>query len=951
MPPKKQPARPEPAPPTLFAFTFEGAPPAEYAVTRVAWTSDGHELVAALSDALYRDDEQKRGLPVRDLRLRLQVYDPGVLRVGHRLGIKVLKAGVQDYDILYTSAPPAQAAAAANRAVAEWVEEAVKKVKGLKPMQQKMAQNLRALALSKAGAVQTRADRVRVFAWQTNPATNTARRQHLTDFADLADYVASLLVGQVVFPAATPLRREISGDLHRGSTRLLTDPLEVPLGEEAPGRLSMGVTVRVATYPGRPQPVVIVSLEKRVWTSVPRGRFYGNDLSGYVFPASETRTFRFAIDSYKLTVGDDYRAIAAGYQDLPAGEDLTAAELARDGWQYRQSRVLVSAAPGRSGVPVVGRGPTAVDWQEAYEQLLGLLGSVGFAPWGGQLRRLKTGAKTVDNLLGKWKLELHPDPDATEQKPIDQALVAWTRQLHARLQPHYGETHRVLIAYQDGLDGDAARVEQSLARVLGSNGVRFTQAQLPADVHGPPVWGPNGERPPAPTKRAEAKQLSWRAWIATQKTLLADAEQPLPHSVIVLARRHYPEGKDDPISKQVGRVELITGFEGASVQYLLPSGKDGAQPTEAQKRKLGMRAINGWRDVALKSVGQMLDLAEVLAKMPSVRGKLPPVLLGAGIVRVNQTRQRKNKTSFIPYVTELDPLTGQCQATLLLRKAGSRMAAERTDMKPLKATLLELAGHGPSYLAEHDRAAVVEQERRQLTEKFLHDVLLERADIHKPREVVLLADSATLNGTWLWLADSRVDPANVQLHTDHLQQVLPNVTFVRLRRDHAPRAVLPTPLVRVAFRQADGSYSEPRPAAWGVDAKLYRLTDPDVGFPTYLSYGSRFFKAPRGVSSYRATAGGKEDALIPGPPYTKTWAMPKALEITVLQDPNRPAAFDPDELAYLVETLRWKFDHFGGWTTLPGPLHFATVLKQYVPDYELAEAEAQDKEQIEETED
>lgn len=951
MPSKKQATRPEVALPTLFAFTFEGAPPAEYQVTRVAWTSTGHDLVAALSNALYHDDEQKRSLPVRNLRLRTQVYDPGVLRVGHRLGIRVVKAGVPDYDILFTTTAPAQAAAAANRAVAEWVEEAVKKVKGLKPIPREMAKKLRALALSKEGAVQAQAARVRVFEWQTNPATNTALPRHPADFADLADYVASLLVGQKVFPKASPLRREIGSDLHRGSTRLLTDPVEVPMGAEAPCRLSLGLTVRVATYPGRPQPVVIVSVEKRVWTSAPNGRYNGNDLGGFVFPEGELRAFKFSVDHRTLAVEEDYHAIAAGYSDLPASEELTAMELARDGWQYRASRVLVSAAPGRHSDKVAGRGLTALDWQVAYEQMLGLLGAVGFTPWGGQLCRIHTKAKEVKSLIGEWAIELHPDPNAEEKKPKDKALAAWTRQLHERLRPYYNGTHQILIAYQDGLDQDAARVEQALTRILGADGVAVTQAMLPADVHGPQVWGPNGERPPAPLKRAETKQESWKRWIEAQRAVLAAAGQPLPHGIIVLARRSYPDGRDDTISKQVGRVALIKGFEGASVQYLLPSAKDATKPTAAQERKFGMRAVNGWRDLALKSVGRMLDLAEPLAKMPFVQaGNQPPVLLGAGIVRVNQTRQRRNKTSFIPYVTELDPLTGECQATLLLRENGSRSAAQPTPMQPLKATLLALARHGTSYLAEHDRADVVEKERRQLTEKFLHDVLLERSAFHQNREVVLLADSHTLSGIWQWLADSRINPANVQLHTDHLQRVLPNVTFVRLRRDHAPRAVLPTPLVRASFLQSDGSYSEPRPAAWGVDAKLYRLTDPSVGLPTYLSYGSRFFKAPRGVSAYRATASGKGGDITTGPPFTKTWAMPKALEITVLQDPDQQAAFDPNELAYLVETLRWKYDHFGGWTTLPGPLHFATVLKQYVPDYDLAEEEAQAKEG-EETED
>jgi hypothetical protein len=71
------------------------------------------------------------------------------------------------------------------------------------------------------------------------------------------------------------------------------------------------------------------------------------------------------------------------------------------------------------------------------------------------------------------------------------------------------------------------------------------------------------------------------------------------------------------------------------------------------------------------------------------------------------------------------------------------------------------------------------------------------------------------------------------------------------------------------------------------------------------------------------------------------------VEITVLQDPQQVPRFTPDELATLVETLRGAYNHFGGWTTMPGPLHFASFLKEYVPDYELAEAEADARQEVE----
>lgn len=938
------------APPTLLAFSFESLTPATYRVTRVAWSLEAYQIVAGLREALRSPAYDKpKELPIKDLRLRTQVYDPGVVRVNARLGIGHLLAEGDALNMLFTTSAPAEASEHANRAVAHWVDEAVKKIRGLKPMDARIAQGLRTLALNQQ-AIVTQADKVKVFQWATNEATNATLPQTATGFADLADYVAAQLVGKVIFPAAGPLRREIGSTLDKGYARLLTDPEVVPMGTEAPCSISLGLTITVATYPGRPLPVILLNMGKRVWTTGPKGRFFGNDLGGFVLPVGEDRAFKFSIDSHRLTLDDDYRAIAAGYPDLPAGDQLTAADLVRTGGNNPGSRVVVAAAPGRSAEKVAGRGVTDLDRQLAFERLTELLAPQGFTPWGGYLQRIETGAKTLNGLVGKWDVAHHTGTD--EEKAKDQVLQEWTRELHAGLNQFYDGTHRILVAYQTGLHDDAARVEATLTKVLGPKGVVVTRVLLPDHVHGPRAWGPDGEKPAPPEERGKAKAAIWTLWIAGQVKQLTTKKQDLPHGIIVLARRNYGAGQyDDAISKQVGRVALIKGFAGANVQYLLPSAAAGATPSAAQLSKFQMRVLNGWRDLALKSVGRMPILPSRLVKrMPFMQqGNQPPVLLGAGIVRVNKTRERKNKTSFIPYVIELDPVSGECQATLLLRAAGSKQPVQPVSMRPLKQAVLALATHGPSYLAEHSSPQKVLVERQQLTEAFLHDVLLSRSKHHQGREIVLLADTSTLNGIWRWLADAQVNPADVRLHgLTEFQKALPNVTFVRLRHNHSPKALLPTEHVKVSFDQPDGTRSEPRLSARWADAKLYRLTDPSVGLPTYLSYGSRMFQPVRSASSYRPTHSVKGGKETPTAPFTKTWATPNPLEITVLQDPSQPARFQPDELAFLVETLRSSYDHFGGWTTLPGPLHFASVLKEYVPDYVMAEEEAAAKEEAKE---
>ncbi|UOQ83241.1 RNaseH domain-containing protein [Hymenobacter sp. 5414T-23] len=528
--------------------------------------------------------------------------------------------------------------------------------------------------------------------------------------------------------------------------------------------------------------------------------------------------------------------------------------------------------------------------------------------------------------------------------------VKWVSEMHENLREHYGGQHQLLLAYQDGLLPDARLAEETIIKVLGADAVAMQMEMLPEGVHGS-KWPSNGEKPRPPLQRAEQRLAGWEPWLAEIRQRYQATGRPLPHGVLIIARKKYAGGIDDPISKQVARVALIQGLQGAVVQYLLPiTEKNGVAASEKDSQEFQMRLLNAWRDLTLKSVGGMHHLAERLkASMPTVRanGQLP-VLLGAGIIRVNKSRSKGNTTSFIPYIVEMDPANGQCQATMLLKKLGPANPARRVPMQPLRAAVRELAAHGPSYLAEKGAAPQVLRERQQLTEQFLYDSLLERSTHYADREVILLADMSTMNSIWTWLADANVNPADMRLHQrTKFQEALPNVTLVRIRPGHAPKALLPTPNVNVVFAQPDGSLSQPRPSATWCDAKLYRLTDTSPGLPTYFSYGSRLFKAVRSLSSYRPTVSIKTAGTKQNAPFTKSWATPNAVEITVMQDPKQVPRFTPDELATLVETLRGAYNHFGGWTTMPGPLHFASFLKEYVPDYELAETEADARQEVE----
>jgi hypothetical protein len=68
------------------------------------------------------------------------------------------------------------------------------------------------------------------------------------------------------------------------------------------------------------------------------------------------------------------------------------------------------------------------------------------------------------------------------------------------------------------------------------------------------------------------------------------------------------------------------------------------------------------------------------------------------------------------------------------------------------------------------------------------------------------------------------------------------------------------------------------------------------------------------------------------PPFLSQWPTPNPLEIVVtLRQPQD----DPDCIASFVESLRYSFGHYSEWTTLPAPLFFERVVRDYISEFAL----------------
>ena len=74
------------------------------------------------------------------------------------------------------------------------------------------------------------------------------------------------------------------------------------------------------------------------------------------------------------------------------------------------------------------------------------------------------------------------------------------------------------------------------------------------------------------------------------------------------------------------------------------------------------------------------------------------------------------------------------------------------------------------------------------------------------------------------------------------------------------------------------------------------------------------------------------------------WRTPNPLEILVtLRQPND----NPDQLAALVESLRYGFGHYSDWVGLPAPLFFERVVRDYISEFAVKD---EDEDEVTESE-
>ena len=78
--------------------------------------------------------------------------------------------------------------------------------------------------------------------------------------------------------------------------------------------------------------------------------------------------------------------------------------------------------------------------------------------------------------------------------------------------------------------------------------------------------------------------------------------------------------------------------------------------------------------------------------------------------------------------------------------------------------------------------------------------------------------------------------------------------------------------------------------------------------------------------------------------FTGKFPTPNPLEIVVTL---RQEEDKPDDLAAFVESLRYDFGHYKEWSTLPAPLFFERVVRDYISEFSITDDEELETEDTE----
>ncbi|OYD91027.1 hypothetical protein CDG77_16640 [Nostoc sp. 'Peltigera membranacea cyanobiont' 213] len=521
-----------------------------------------------------------------------------------------------------------------------------------------------------------------------------------------------------------------------------------------------------------------------------------------------------------------------------------------------------------------------------------------------------------------------------------QTIIQANQAAMQRLYPN--EQPRLFIFYEADLEKEA-KLLQKITKVLWGNTLEIFINRLPANTHGPREVLPAKE-----LKNKERSRQRIEAWKSTAKQI----EDPnKPTFSLIMARQFYPDptGKntvkhDDKVNKPSTRQALAK--VGSGVQFLLPIAKT-RKTKHLKLADFFHRMQSALKDLFSAHSGRIDGVKEKVDKYlqnipPEAR---PKEILGFTIVRKQRGRARGViENTFLAVVMRLNVDTGKCELCCAYEK-GNLVISPWFSFSDALAFIAQLT---PIKLAD----------KRNVSQTRFMDFVKQIVSnsVEDGMQPLVMIDSSNCVQLWDWLADSRINANQINLgqQFENMQDEWQDARLIRIRQELAPgiiekkaRHLIETSLEDTRTKEELNKL----PPTLKIDSAssstgLFRLSATNqTGCVAYLSVAR---EAPhqysRGQSCYRLTktlsnkAGLKISQLSTKAPFVGRWPTPNPLEIVVtLRQPED----NPDDLAALVESLRYGFGHYSDWTGLPAPLFFERVVRDYISDFAIADEETE----------
>lgn len=573
--------------------------------------------------------------------------------------------------------------------------------------------------------------------------------------------------------------------------------------------------------------------------------------------------------------------------------------------------------------------------------------------------------KQLNNLLQKHfnfdKEKIFGGKNLLKSKFQFPELKDWIKTNQTAIESFDNQEKMLLVIFYESQLKTEVKLLETMVKMLCGEAIEVMANRLPENTHGPREYLPESN-----LKNKERSRKRIETWQPIVKQLALRNQRTF---CLILAPEYYPDNKhDDNINKPSTR-QALAQVASACVQFLLPI----ETTKEKQLKKLEdffHRSQAALKDLLFAHSGYVYGVKEKVDKYLKdiPEEKRPKEIIAITIVRKQKGRVRGNiGQTFLPIAVRLNVETGKCELSCAYDKGNG---LEITDWSQFADGITLVSNISPVKLADKKEA------RQKRFMEFMKQII--SSSVEADKQPLVMIDSSNCVQLCPWLADSKINAKEINLMFStgtpvhqHMEQEWEGARIFRIRQDLAPgiidkkeRHLVKTSLEdtrqKKDLKKLTPDY--PIPSA-SSKTGLFRLSAiNETGCVAYLSVGRKTLQQEsRGKSCYRPTeitqewkktnnsqkkeavlnkADEKVHQLVSRPPFTGQYPTPNPLEIVVtLRQPED----DPDRLALLVESLRYDFGHYSDWSSLPAPLFFERVVRDYISDFAFEDEE--DKEE------